>query len=123
MSDLNDPRVFFAAERTLLAWTRSSLTLMAFGFAVERFGLFVRFLGPRYEQVFERQASFWSGIGMIALGAYVAFASILQYRQVLKTLKSVEIPEHYRVNLGVFTNLCISVFGICLIFYLFFGER
>jgi putative membrane protein len=83
----------------------------------------VQFLGPKYEHVFERQASFWSGIGLIALGAYVAIASILQYRQILKTLKSVEIPEHYWVNLGVFTNLSISVLGICLIMYMFFGER
>jgi putative membrane protein len=123
MSDLNDPRVFFAAERTLLAWTRTSLTMMAFGFAVERFGLFVQFLGPRYEHVFERQVSFWSGIGLIALGAYVAIASTLQYRQVLKTLGPGEIPAHYRVNLGAFTNLCISALGICLIVYMFFGDR
>ncbi|WP_229635499.1 YidH family protein [Pseudomonas syringae] len=39
MSDLNDPRVFFAAERTFLAWNRTSLSLMAFGFVVERSGL------------------------------------------------------------------------------------
>ena len=39
MSDLNDPRVFFAAERTLLAWSRTSITVMVFGFVVERFGL------------------------------------------------------------------------------------
>jgi putative membrane protein len=32
MSELNDPRVLFAAERTLLAWSRTSAGLMAFGF-------------------------------------------------------------------------------------------
>jgi uncharacterized membrane protein YidH (DUF202 family) len=40
LSDPNDPRVFFAAERTLMAWTRTALTLMGFGLALERFGLF-----------------------------------------------------------------------------------
>ncbi|HAB15828.1 MAG TPA: hypothetical protein DCE44_05190, partial [Verrucomicrobiales bacterium] len=37
-----DPRVFFAAERTLLAWIRTGLTIMGFGFVVARFGLFLR---------------------------------------------------------------------------------
>ena len=48
MSELNDPRVFFAAERTLLAWNRTSLSLMAFGFVIERFGLFVTILLPQH---------------------------------------------------------------------------
>ncbi len=37
-----DPRVYFAAERTFLAWIRTGLGLMGAGFAVSRFGLFLR---------------------------------------------------------------------------------
>lgn len=36
MSCLNNPRVLFAAQRTLLAWQCSAIALMAFGFLVER---------------------------------------------------------------------------------------
>ena len=44
MPESGDPRVYFAAERTLLAWIRTGLTVVGLGFVVARFGLFLRML-------------------------------------------------------------------------------
>lgn len=122
MSDLNDPRVFFAAERTLLAWNRTGLTLMAFGFVIERFGLFVHMMFPQQFGPSHKALSFWIGLAFLGLGAFALLAAIVQFRKVLRTLKPVEIPEGYRVNVGVFINLGVALLGIALMLYLLFSA-
>lgn len=122
MSELNDPRVFFAAERTLLAWNRTSLTLMAFGFVIERFGLFLNLLVPRHGEPVIRGVSFWVGIAFVLLGAYSAVAATVQYRKVIKTMKPVEIIEGYNVSNGVIVNMLVAILGITLTVYLFFAQ-
>ena len=123
MSDLNDPRVFFAAERTLLAWNRTGLTLMAFGFVLERFGLFLHMLRPRPSGIDASQAgrdlSFWIGIAFIVLALLVISFSIVQFRRVLRTLKSIEIPVRYCTWAGIAMNLSVVLLGIALLVYLF----
>ena len=121
MSDLNDPRVFFAAERTLLAWNRTALSLMAFGFVIERFGLFVLILMPKHDLSAHRILSFAIGIVFVLLGAFTAAFSTVQYRKVLKTLKPIEIPAGYSANLGVVSNLIIAALGVFLTVLFFQG--
>ena len=118
MSDLNDPRVFFAAERTLMAWNRTGLTLMAFGFVLERFGLFLHMLRQTSSHT-GRDFSFWIGIAFITLALAVMSFSIVQFRRVLKTLKPIEIPARYCTWSGMAMNLTVVVLGFALLAYLF----
>ncbi len=119
MSVLHDPRVFFAAERTLLAWTRTSLTLMAFGFVVERFGLLQATLLPRMGEALQRDLSFWIGLSFIVLGSLTSATAVWQYRQILRTLGDEEIPVGYLTNLGSWANQLVALLGLALTFYLF----
>lgn len=119
MSDLNDPRVLFAAERTLMAWNRTGLTLMAFGFLLERFGLFLHMLRPIPGHM-GRDFSFWIGIAFITLALIVIGYSVVHFRRVLKTLKPSEIPARYTTWPGIAMNISVVLLGIMLMVYLFY---
>ncbi|HEX5539013.1 MAG TPA: hypothetical protein VFX01_04415, partial [Methylophilaceae bacterium] len=67
--------------------------------------------------------SYWVGIAFMLLGSLAAIFSVMQYRKVLGTLKPVEIPAGYRVNLGAYINIAVAVLGIVLTLYLLKGLR
>jgi putative membrane protein len=114
MSYLDDPRVFFAAERTLLAWQRSTVALMGFGFVVERFGLFLRMLGTQPLSNSQRGFSLWLGVGLLLIGAGVAMISALQFRSVVRGLGEKEIPRGYWTSLGVWLNFTLGLVALAL---------
>ncbi len=121
MSDLNDPRVLFAAERTLMAWNRTGISLMAFGFAVERFGLFMDIYAKGHLQDFQRHLSFIGGLGFIALGVFVELFSISQHKAALNNLKPSEIPAGYNHAMGMIINAVVGGMGVMLSLYLLRG--
>lgn len=122
MSDLQDPRVLFAAERTLLAWNRSSLGLTAFGFLVERAGLLLAVLTPDATDGVNMRAMYWLGMSFMLLGAGTAFYATRQYAAVLKTLKPVEFPEGYNARWGMTINLFVALLSLALATVLAFSR-
>ena len=90
MSYLNDPRVLFAAERTLLAWQRTTIAVIGFGLVVTHVS---------------------RGVCLVFLvaGAAAALLSTLQYTRILKALAEPEIPRGYMTWPGPALNILLAV--------------
>lgn len=114
---MEDPRVFFAAERTLLAWQRTGLVLMAFGFMIERAGILVQLLSS--SQTGLSAASFWMGLLFMLLGVVTVAIAVYQFVKILPSFTAAEMPPGYRVSLSIGLNLLVAVAGLVLIISLF----
>jgi putative membrane protein len=115
-----DPRVYFAAERTFLAWIRTGLGLMGVGFAVARFGLFLRQIRATetHSAIVEGGMSVWSGVAIVFLGVIVLASSTIEHLAVIRELNSgTWQPGRVSRNAVVLASL-LAVVGIAMSVYL-----
>jgi putative membrane protein len=88
----SDPRVYFAAERTMLAWLRTGIAIMAFGFVVERLGLFLQLLQAQGGPVAGHGLSPYLGAALVVLGVAATAAGTVQYQRFIRTLPLADQP-------------------------------
>ena len=110
----------FANERTFLAWIRTAIAIMAFGFVVAKFTLFVRQLSlaignegavhhvGRYSGLF--------GILLVSFGLITALLAFIRYRRIRQGIEE-ENFQHTQ-SLPVLFTAAVIISGVLLLLYL-----
>ena len=118
----DDPRVYFALERTFLAWIRTGLGLMGVGFAVSRFGLFLREMRATetHAVVHGTGVSEFSGVALVAVGVIVNLAAVLQHLRTVRELREgVWVAGRVSTN-AVLLSLLLAAVGVGMGAYLLY---
>ncbi|MBX6380913.1 MAG: DUF202 domain-containing protein [Thermoflavifilum aggregans] len=125
MNQPPDLKDHLANERTFLAWLRTSIALMAFGFVVMKFSLFLRHLAlllasdqSQHNSSLQLPVSHntWGGIFIVAFGVLMAIFSYWRYRQTARQIEK----GSYRIShaLPFWLSVVVVVIGIYLVVYL-----
>jgi putative membrane protein len=117
-NSIDRSREHLANERTFLAWIRTSIALMGFGFVIVKFALFLKQLSLLLEKGVEASHGFSAMVGvvMVAVGVILAVFAFIQYKVNNKHLQN----NYYapRSVLSLIITLIMIVGGIVLIVYL-----
>lgn|SRR5690606_16868709 len=117
--DYNLANLYLSNERTLLAWIRTGIGIMIFGFVVVRFSLSIN---PGSEEVITNgdikamDMSTAIGVGLVALGALATVASYIHYRFTIRKLERGEY--NHSVLLGTLVTAAVLLLSIVLILYM-----
>lgn len=109
-----DLRFLQANERTLLAWVRTGLTLMAFGFVVARLSVWLQLEHPGRDG---DAVGSWLGIAIVALGTachLIAVARFIAARRAIIAGRTIEPSAKGPVVIAA----SVAAMGVASIIYI-----
>jgi putative membrane protein len=122
VEDSNRARDHLANERTFLAWVRTSVAIVVFGFAIGRFAIAMRQL-TEFQGRTSRTTGFsvWMGMSAILAGVVMVGAGLMRYRKTRAQLDEGKFePAGFIVDL---VTILTVLFGLALAGYLIYVEK
>jgi len=124
---VGDTKDHLANERTFLAWIRTSVGIMAFGFVVEKFSFFIKeishYMGGRTDFHIAATASYGYasiiGIALVALGTIMGVLAFLRFKQVEREID--EATYRPSLILDILVTAIILSMGIFFTIYMVFN--
>ncbi len=110
-----------ANERTFLAWVRSSIAIMAFGFLIEKFDLFLAIAAKALDvpmHLPDRHFGNVAGPILIFLGTGMIAVATLRFRRTARAIDSTEIVPLLGSRVDVALACLLILLGISLFLYL-----
>ncbi len=110
--EVTDPRIYMAAERTFLAWIRTSISLIVFGFVIEKFEFFL----VQLEKVFnmhlkgDHKTLVNVGVFIIFIGLFTLILGTINF---YRTIKQVD-AGYYRTHTWLYKIYGAVIFLACL---------
>ncbi|MDX1969691.1 MAG: DUF202 domain-containing protein [Planctomycetaceae bacterium] len=119
----SDPRVYFASERTLLAWIRTGISILGVGFLVAKFGLFLRLMGHQGWMIGGQHGSTLVGVAFVIAGSAAIAAAGWQHRRFMQGLSADQLPHNYSLTSSLLLAGLLAAMGLILAGYLAATSR
>jgi putative membrane protein len=111
-----------ANERTFLAWVRTAIAVMAFGFVIEKFDLFLKALAPQaaLNQIAPHGQKFANaaGLAFIAIGVVMIVVAGVRFTTTTKAIETEETLASPGERLDLALAVLIGLLGISLFLYM-----